>query len=48
MPIYNNFQINEAAVETFLEPQDPLFLKQNKGSEGLRVSPAAPQIWKFL
>ena len=40
MPIYSNFQINGALGET-RKPTDPLFLKQNRGSGGFRVSPEA-------
>ena len=40
MPIYSNFQINGALGET-RKPPDPLFLKQNRGSGGFRVSPEA-------
>ena len=47
MPIYSNFQINGALGET-RKPPDPLFLKQNRGSGGFRVSPEALFNWKLL
>ena len=47
MTIYSNFQINGASGETRKSP-DLLFCFKNKGSEGFRVSPKAPFVWKLL